>query len=881
MRTAWHKPAGAPHGPFTVHASVGAILLLLAACGGGGSSSPSAPTPAPPPPEPPAPTTFTVSGNLIAPPGQNLDGDTNDPINDVLGNDDPANPQLLSNPVTLGGYVNEAGSGAEGRSLEDGDPEDYFSVDLLAGQRINLLVADFRDADADLYLFDDNGDLVDFSIATGELEEVQVAEAGRYTVNVSVFSGATNYTLAIGVPLSPTEVSTAPSGNASIVPWQVIVQYEDDEAGAGEAAAPPAFLNRWDARQLSGGRRRGRLLGLNTHTQDLRALRQRLGRQMQRRQAFRDAHEAARWETLMAIKRIGGEPGVRRAEPNYRLRPLATVNDSAFSSQWHYPLINLPGAWDTTTGSAEVIVAVVDTGVLGGHPDLAGQFLAGYDFVRDASEAADGDGIDPDPEEDVSPDDPSAVNYHGSHVTGTVAARGNNGIGVAGVAYSSRIMPLRALGASGGTSYDVRQAIRFAAGLENDSGTVPDAPADIINLSIGGEGFSQISQDLYNELRGQGIIVVAAAGNEGSVSPSYPGAYDNVFSVSAVDLEQRITDYSNRGSSIDLAAPGGDGSRDVNGDGYPDGVLSTGANGGDFAYTFLSGTSMASPHVAGVFALMKAVNPAIDADTIEQLLLEGRLTDDRGDPGRDNLYGFGIINARRAVDAALVAGGEPSQLPPRLSASTGSLNFGTSRTTLDVSLGNSGGGDLTLDSVSADQPWVSITAESVDNNGLGRYRVSVNRDDLSPGVFEGRVLALSPANSVELRILVAVADASQAELGTLYLLLYDPGTDEVVQQQVLRNSIEGYRFTMESVSAGDYQFIAGTDLDNDLTICDAGEACGAFITVDQPLTITVDADREDIEFPIEYLVSLPASADAGNDAAVQIKTLQRGEADSE
>lgn len=864
--------------PVTMQRALGIVLLLILAtgCGGGGGGGGDSSTATPvPPPEPPV-STFTISGRLDAPAGQSLDGDTNDPLNELLINDDRAQPQPLVNPVTLGGYVNEAGAGAEGRSQIDGDPEDFFELELLAGQRINLLVAEPVEGDADLYLYNDSGELVDFSVATGELEDVRVPENGRYVVNVSIFSGATNYTLAIGVPLTPSQTNVRRSLHQPIVLWQAIIEYEDGRTVA-TSEPPTDALRRWGARQIGGGRRRARLLGMSRKNQDLQALRERLGRQLQRRSEFDDEELAARWETLMTIKRLKREPGVLSAEPNYRLQLQATVNDDAYPFQWHYPLINLPGAWDTTTGSAEVIVAVIDSGVLGGHPDLAGQLVPGYDFIRDAQEAADGDGIDPDPEESIGDGDPAALNYHGTHVAGTVAARGNNAIGVAGVAFGARVMPIRALAATGGTSYDVRQAIRFAARLDNDSGTLPEKAADIINLSLGGEGFSQISQNLYNELRDLDIVVVAAAGNEGSSRAFYPAGYDNVISVSAVDVEQNITAYSNRGDAIDIAAPGGNGSQDINGDGYPDGVLSTGANAGEFAYTFLSGTSMAAPHVAGVFALMKSANPTLNADQIDALLREGRLSQDRGDPGRDDLYGHGLIDARRAVDAALVAGGEASQLPPRLSASTSALNFSTARTTLDVNFSNSGGGEITVQSIAADQAWIQVAAESVDNNGLGRYRVSVDRAGLSAGIYEGNVTAVSSVNNAVLRVLLAVADESQAEFGTLYLLIYDPETEEVVQQALVRNTANGYSFSFSSVPAGDYQFIAGTDLDNDLTLCDAGEACGAYITVEQPIIVSIDGNRDDIVFPIEYLIALPLAADSDGLGQGRIPELKRKE----
>jgi serine protease len=802
--------------------------------------------------------TFSLSGSVLASSNQAVDGDTNDPANRYIPNDSLATAQPLANPVTLGGYVNLPGTGAEGRSQEDGDIDDYYRLELLAGQSVTLLVADFEDADADLYLYSQQGEIVDFSIETGEIETVTAPSSGTWIANVTAFAGATNYILAVG-----NQSLDGMRQQADIIPGEIVVEYREAELYRPELPLEDlAYQMGMD--QRAGGPGRARLLALRAGQGQQR----RLGTAEARAGQFSHPAQQQRWETLISIKALRRTPGVRWAEPNYRVRASLQPNDSAYRLQWHYPLISLPAAWDVTIGDPGVIVAVVDTGILSGHPDLRGQLVPGYDFIRDPARAGDGDGIDPNPEDPGNRENPAASSFHGTHVAGTVAARGNNGIGVAGVAWGARIMPLRALGASGGTSYDVAQAVRFAAGLPNDSGSVPARRADIINLSLGGEGFSQINQQLYRDLRQQGIFVVSSAGNEASTAPGYPAAYDSVISVSAVDIQRQIASYSNRGTTIDIAAPGGDSGADINGDGYPDGVLSTGgsatASGIDFAYVFLSGTSMAAPHVSGVIALMKSINPNLTPQQFETLLQSGRLTDDLGAPGRDDLYGHGLINARLAVEAALDSIGAEFTAPASLQASSLNLNFGTSLETLTLFLSNAGSGELRVTGVDSDSPWLQISPDGVDSQGLGRYRLAADRGQLGEGLYAATVTARSSANTLEIQALLSVGSAAVADVGVVYILVYDPALDDVVAQTATRARDGRYRFSFPALAAGRYQVFAGSDADNDLFICDAGEACGAWLTTDQPAVINLDRDVDNIDFPAEYLISLPnpATADA-------------------
>jgi len=838
-----------------------AILVmscLAAGCGGGGGGGTASEPPIAPPPVTPPTEAFRIAGTITASVNQTVDGDTNDPAGEVRPNDSVATAQVIPNPITLGGYVNQPGSGAPGRSDITGDTDDYYQVELVAGQGITMLVADYQQADADLYLFDTAGHILDFSIESGEVETLSVPADGTYVVNVFAYAGASNYILAIG---NQNGVSGRQWNPDRVVPWQSIIKYRgSDESDISSIGT--GRLGYMGLEQRAGGPGRARLMGMRRGSSDGPEATARAGTALSKLALIRDARLRARLETLLAIKSLNRDPQVEYAEPNYRVQAAAIPNDEAYYLQWHYPLIDLPAAWDFTSGSPDVIVAVIDTGILSNHPDLRGQTVPGYDFVRDPGSARDGDGIDPDPE-DPGDDNAAANSFHGTHVSGTVAAAGNNRIGVTGVAYDSRVMPLRALGAGGeGTTYDVDQAIRFAAGFANDSGTVPERPADIINLSLGGAPFSQASQNLYREVRAAGISIVASAGNEASSLPSYPAAYDGVISVAAVDAQRQRASYSNTGNTVDVAAPGGNNSVDFNGDGYLDGVLSTGGlkSGGEFGYRFLSGTSMAAPHVSGVIALMKSVNPRLMPADIDAMLIRGELSDDLGAPGRDDLYGYGLINAQRAVFAALDAGGASPSEQPLLSASTGTLNFSGSVTSLELALRNGGNGELELLETGVSAPWLSLSPLSVADSGLGVYRVEVDRGGLADGVYSAEISARSSVNSLSIKVLMSVGGSTAADVGVVYVLLYKQNEDAPFAQRSASASEGRYHFVFDGLPAGDYQVFAGSDADNDLLICDAGEACGSWLTIDQPIVIQLQADRTDVDFPVDYLVTIPTAA---------------------
>lgn len=354
-----------------------------------------------------------------------------------------------------------------------------------------------------------------------------------------------------------------------------------------------------------------------------------------------------------------GDANVEYAEPDRVLSPQMTPTDTYYSQQWHYfestGGIDLPAAWDKATG-AGVVVAVLDSGVRP-HADLAANLLAGYDLIADTKISNDGDGRDPDPSDpgdattaDFCYSGSSATNssWHGTHVSGTIAAVTNNGSGVAGVAFGAKVLPVRVLGRCGGYSSDIADGMVWASGGAVLNVPANPTPARVLNLSLGGSGScDNTTQQAINAARSRGAVVVVAAGNSNADASQFtPASCAGVIAVAATARNGGKASYSNFGSVVSIAAPGGDGS---------DGILSTWNTGttspGADTYAFGMGTSMATPHVSGVVALMLSVNPALTPDDVLSRLKSSA----RAFPAACSQCGAGIVDANAAVMAA--AGG--------------------------------------------------------------------------------------------------------------------------------------------------------------------------------------------------------------------------------
>ncbi len=423
--------------------------------------------------------------------------------------------------------------------------------------------------------------------------------------------------------------------------------------------------------------------------------------------------------------RLANDPTVEYAEPDQLMRHFFTPNDPGYiSNQWHYKDVvissepasaNLPLAWDITTGDPSIIVAVLDTGITE-HADIdsnifdnSGRVVAGYDFISDEGAnntfyvANDSDGRDNDPRDpgdwitsleangidkggffnSLGCNVPANSSWHGTHVAGTIGAQTNNGFGVAGVAGGGtgaggvKIMPVRVLGKCIGYTADIVDGMRWAAGIlirpaggnATDFPDNPVNPARVINMSLGGIGACDITfQSVVDDVTAAGTLVVVAAGNDAqNAANATPASCNGVVTVAALRRDGAMAGYSNFGTTVELAAPGGDGplTSDYINSTYNTGTTTPVAD----TYAWLGGTSMATPHVAGVAALVLSVDPTLTPAQVTTILQTSARSFITG-TGRDcatTTCGAGMLDANAAVILAAGIG--------TLQADTAMLSF--------------------------------------------------------------------------------------------------------------------------------------------------------------------------------------------------------------
>ncbi|MDX3518391.1 S8 family peptidase [Streptomyces scabiei] len=464
------------------------------------------------------------------------------------------------------------------------------------------------------------------------------------------------------------------------------------------------------------------------------------------------------------IAEYKADPQVAYVAPDRLNKAMATPNDTEYSKQWDlYEAtagMNVPGAWDKVTGTG-VTVAVIDTGYVA-HSDLAANIVGGYDFISDTKVANDGNGRDSNPADpgdwtaanECAAGDPAGTSsWHGTHVAGTIAAVTNNSKGVAGIAYGAKVSPLRVLGKCGGYDSDIIDAITWASG-----GTVSGVPANtnvakVINMSLGGGGAcTSATQTAINAAVNRGTTVVVAAGNSNANAANYsPASCNNVISVAATNRAGSRSYYSNFGSIVDIAAPGGE-TRTVQSGGILSTLNAGASTPGSESYDYYQGTSMAAPHIAGLAALVKSANSALTPAQIESAIK----TNSRALPGTcSGGCGAGLADAAKTVQAVTGGGSTggttftnttPLSIPDNGAAVESSISV-TGRTgnapsalQVGVDITHTYRGDLVLDLVAPDGSTYRLKASSSDSADDLVTTYSVNASsEVANGTWKLRV----------------------------------------------------------------------------------------------------------------------------------------------
>lgn len=845
--------------------------LMVAGCGGDGDGIME-------------PESGTLSGTIKIASGSRVDADTAldlevsdldsaqaQPIDGVQNPDNP-----FPGNVIAGGYVS-AESGSYSDELDyPRDERDKLRLQLSEGQRvsINFFRAPFNPSGESgtgsdpvtalrLELADDE-DIFDETGANKDLNKsVKAPESGNYNLEINATDGGPVRYVLRATSLSGNE--TLGQESMDFEPGEAIVTEESvasDGAIRAQANGPVELADKVGSQRRLGGNQSRVTMPIERQA-ELPAT------------ASRARRKAA---TLEWIRELNDTSGVASAVPNHRVRAAQNEIDCATEpehpecqdeydrQQWHYELIRAPGAWEDVSGEG-VRVAVLDTGITqidnDWHPDLAPNIDCGP--ADGCFDAVDGS---------LPIDDNGS---HGTHVSGLAAAAAEDGDGgdVTGVAHDATLVPVRVLGGSEGTVADVIEGVRW---VTNDG----NPRADVINLSLGSQTENPTLGDAVAEAAEAGILVVAASGNAGDDRPFYPAAFPSVLAVGAVDCERNRSSFSNFGNWLDLVAPGGGDAGDCGNDDEHSVFSTVAEREGIDSNTPVNrrqGTSMASPHVAGVLGLMRERNADVEMPIIRALLREGELTRDNGSGAFDQETGWGLVDAEAAVtkDLSGYAALAPSQERVRLD---------DDRQSVDLSLERVGDESVTFTNASVtdgDQPWLNVERLSGDRN----FRVSLNTDEMEPGQFFRSTLNVRyEANGGEARDyqipVTATLEADEADRNAgahfVQLIPADAYNDDSVSEDTVQTLVEArdgryeFEFDTSDMEPGKYFLIAGSDLDNDGSFCGPGEACAEFPVTGQPEAIEI---TEDTARRVELETAFTRPVNSQNRGATPIGGYQR------
>jgi serine protease len=834
---------------FTV-AEAGSYQFSLSCSGLGGSDSKSVSLVATYP-------LYTLSGTVKSLAFTALDGDVPNPDLPTIGNNfEPSvEVQPLLNPSQVVGHLSYDPDAVLN------DRWDLYSIDLVGAQYASLETSEFDEDDPskndlDIIVLNSNGEEVARSSGAEYYDIVTLPASGTYYVAVAAHKGASRYVLTIGsvyqnfrlsnystdIPIEKNKIRIAPKDkNISLNSLKVNNRYNRLNIQA------ESFFNFKDSSLQPIP---GYLFEISEMDAEL-ARAKRLYKQSIANTFYRPTDEQI--DDMLLKKYISIAASLYEdlyIEPSFISTTTGVFQPAQnFQYQWNHQAINLPEALNAIGSVAnKTVVAVLDSG----HPSKTSEPYAsidyvegGYDFYNNDSDAT----------------GPSTKN-HGAHVAGTIAASNDsskssiNGMGV-------RVLPIKVCGSKSCSDDAYLEALKYVAGEANRSGTSyqsDEFPVSAVNMSLGGcRTSAYVCNTITNFIARTGIPVVVSSGNCDCTGQGYqekycpveitPASCEGVIRVAASDFENKRAYYSNYDSTVDITAPGGDVNADKNYDGYNDGVISY---FNDFAPTIqgINGTSMASPHVAGAIALMKVVNPSLTPVDIDNMLAEGKMTNDIDDPGKDVYTGHGLLDVVKAVEAASEFS-SGSSITDSVQITPTQLSFAFTLDELSVTVTKVGTGDLKITGIyikNVDGTKYRKPAGAGDDWVYGTYTLIADRSSYSQGSYQNTLyFGLSDGTYSSVTLTFSVGDERLApDLGQAIVLLIDHDSGDVIRTSILDISSGSASYEFKEVdSSKNYRILVGSDVDDNKIICEWGEFCDRLPARDSEYeSFKLDSDTE-------------------------------------
>jgi subtilisin family serine protease len=846
--------------------------------------------------------TYTVNGTLYSNRYAVIDGDVQNTLAyTYTENNSAESAQTILNPTDVVGHIGDnvvdivlvedgfcIGVDENGdcltQTLENFDTEDWFKFTsapnlAITLQNEGLIYEDLPDnpgsfyccetdsMDIDLLLYNEDGTLADFtytSNSTATRQTIALPNSGIFYAVVKANEGHAKYVLTFGSNVTGASSFSSPKDNFAknrFISYQPFgPDYEYNQADAVKIDIYPddsvkAKFNEINDRGFVGLRRFN--FSIDNEYKKL------FGSSYLDLETFNpdQAEYIKHWKVLQYYRNLYPRLNL---EFDTKASAMNFTKDPAWNYQWNLQQIGLETAL-TAIGqeTKDVAVAVLDSGSPSTDSTAytTAAFLpGGYDFVPFGN-SSDGDDYDPDPT-----DATAASDSHGTHVGTTIAAL-NDGNNING--FGIGVVPVRVLGGDGtGFVSDIIQGLLYAGGLPNASGVTysETIPIKVINMSLGSTGSSCAGgyQGAINDLYERNISIVSSSGNSGTEVYGSPSSCNNVISVAATEATGNRAYYSTFNDLVDIAAPGGDLGADANADGYSDGVLAFGSNE-DLA--FFQGTSMASPHVAGAIGILYALVPELLSTQVDALIIDGHLTDDIGEEGRDNEFGYGLLNINKAVTRIIDEEGLDFTYG---SISPGSINLGKQLDAYDIDVTKVGDGELSVSSVENDIPSaITISEIDVDDNGFGKYRLNLDRSLLPDGLYSTRTKVTFSNENVQTSTATLQIGDDRERPYVQYVSTYLWQIDEGAGVRTLYFGDDGemtdgtITFNAPDIPDGQYQYWFFSKLDN--FIIDVGELVAIYPGSGSSETY-INLDGEDVDINVTLEVRKSGAALGSNNS---------------